>query len=78
MTQMALQDNFRQNVRKRRQELRLTQQQVAERLGVTGAYISEVEAGKRTPSLETVERLATALDCPALNLLTTIEPTPVA
>ena len=71
---MALHDNFRQNVRKRRKELRLTQEQLAERLKVTGAYISEIEAGRRTPSLETVERLAAALDCPALNLLTAIEP----
>lgn len=71
---MALHDNFRLNVRKRRKELHLTQEQLAERLNVTGAYVSEIEAGRRTPSLETVERLATALDCPALNLLTAIEP----
>lgn len=71
---MALQDNFRHNVRKRRKELRLTQEQLAGRLGVSGAYISEVEAGRHTPSLETVERFAPALDCPPLNLLTAIEP----
>lgn len=71
---MALHDNFRHNVRKRRLELRLTQQQVADKLGVSGPYISEIEAGRRTPSLDTVERLATALDCPALQLLIAAEP----
>jgi transcriptional regulator with XRE-family HTH domain len=71
---MAMHDNFRSNVRKRRMELRLTQKELGDLLGVTSAYVSEVEAGKRVPSLDTVERFAKALDCPPLNLLTTSEP----
>ncbi|MFN2525528.1 MAG: helix-turn-helix transcriptional regulator [Actinomycetota bacterium] len=40
----------------------LTQQQLAERLGTTQSVVARWEAGKRSPSLETIEQIANACD----------------
>lgn len=66
---MALRDNFRENVRRRRKELGLTQQEVAEKLGVARPQVAQAEAGMNSPTLDMVERYAKALECPALTLL---------
>jgi len=46
----------------RREELHLTQQQVAERSGVRQSDISRIERGKLKPNQATWEKLAAALD----------------
>lgn len=48
-------------IRKRR---RLTQDQLAEKIGRTGDAVSQLERGLSLPSFETLERLAQALDVP--------------
>lgn len=48
----------RTELRARRLELGLTQQQVAEKLGVTAAFYGMVEVGKRTPRLATAFEIA--------------------
>ena len=50
-----------QRIRKRRQTMELTQQQLAEALGVTAQHISAVEKDKRAPSLDSLARLAEEL-----------------
>ena len=40
----------------------LKQVELAERAGLNQAYVSELEAGKKTPSLEALQSLAAALD----------------
>lgn len=46
----------------RREELRLTQAQVAERSGIRQSDISRIECGKANPTQTTLERIAAALD----------------
>ncbi len=50
-----------QRIRKRRQDLEITQRQLAEALGVTPQHISAVEQDKRTPSLPSLAKLAEEL-----------------
>jgi len=52
-------------VRERRRELKLTQDALAERSGISQTHISQIEMGKtQRPELETLQALATALDVP--------------
>ncbi|GAH59996.1 unnamed protein product [marine sediment metagenome] len=50
-----------QTIRKRRQALEITQQQLAEALGVTPQHISAIEKDKRAPSLPSLAKLAEEL-----------------
>lgn len=49
------------NLRDRRTRKGLTQQEVAERAGITPAFLSYLEAGNRKGSLDTYHRVAEAL-----------------
>jgi len=66
---MPISENFRHNLRRRRRELNLSQEDLARRLNVSGPYVSQVEAGRTTQGLDVVERFAKALDLPAVALL---------
>ncbi len=57
-------------VRERREEVRLTQEQLAERASVSKSFISEVENGATAASGLVYLRLAQALDVPVQWLLT--------
>jgi transcriptional regulator with XRE-family HTH domain len=48
-----------QHLRTLRKQARLTQQQVAKRLGVSQGYVSLCEAGRRTPSVSLMKKVAT-------------------
>ena len=53
-----------------RQEKGLSQKALAEQIGVTDAYITMLESGKRkNPSLEVLKKLAKALGVPVTELL---------
>ena len=52
---------FGRAVRKRRRELDLSQEDLAERAGLHRNYISDIERGDRNPSLENIQKLAKAL-----------------
>jgi transcriptional regulator with XRE-family HTH domain len=52
---------FGQGCRDTRIDLDLTQQQLADRVGVTRGYIAKVERGRANPSLELVGRIGEAL-----------------
>lgn len=51
-------------IRRQRQRLGLTQQQLAEAAGVNQGYISEIERGRVSPRRRTVDALAIALNLP--------------
>lgn len=61
-------------VRRRRSELRLTQTELAERAGISQAYLSSMERGLvRMPDVEIRRRLAEALRMTHVQLLLDIE-----
>jgi transcriptional regulator with XRE-family HTH domain len=49
--------------------LDLTQSALAERVGITQAYLAELEKGIKRPSLDVLEKLCDALSCSADYLL---------
>ena len=53
---------FGQAVRKSRLELKISQEELAERCDLHRTYISDIELGKRNVSLENIERIAAALE----------------
>ena len=57
-----LQTVLGQNVRRRRQELRMTQEKLAEKLKMTQGYLSQIENGNRAATLSTVADIAEALE----------------
>jgi transcriptional regulator with XRE-family HTH domain len=52
---------FGKSVKSRRFELGLTQEELANQSGLQRSYVSDVERGVRNPSLDSIERLAGAL-----------------
>lgn len=52
---------FGRAVRRRRRELDLSQEELAERAGLHRNYVSDIERGDRNPSLENIQKLAEAL-----------------
>lgn len=60
--QLNIQQRFGKAVRRRRRELDLSQEVLAEQAGLHRTYISEIERGEVNPSLEIVDRLAKALN----------------
>lgn len=57
------------NVKRIRQEKRLTQEQFAEVSGFSQQYISSLERGRRNPTVVTVYELATALGVSHMELV---------
>lgn len=53
---------FGARLKKRREELGLTQPQLSEQTGITAAYISTVENAKANPTLDMMVRLAKVVD----------------
>jgi len=54
---------FGANVVSLRERRKLTQEKLAEKVGVSARYIQSVEAGEYFPSLPTLVRLRSALRC---------------
>jgi transcriptional regulator with XRE-family HTH domain len=54
--------DFGRNLRRARERLELTQEEVADRSGVHATEVSRMEAGKRDPRISTLERLADAVE----------------
>lgn len=60
---------FATNLRRRRLELGLSQEGLAERAGVHRTYIGMLERGEKNATLSSIERIAFALDVDAWKLL---------
>ena len=68
-----IRERFGYAVRVRREELRLTQEDLAEKAGIHRTYVSDIERGSRNVSIVNIERLATSLDLPISGLFKIVE-----
>lgn len=62
-------------VHKRRGQLGISQEELAQRAGLHRTYISDIERGARNPTLKTLSRLAVALEISASKLIKMAEAT---
>jgi len=51
-------------IQKRRKEIGLTQEDVADKVGISRAYMGYIEQGRYAPSLEVLEKVAKTLKSP--------------
>lgn len=62
-------DNFNENLRSARENLGLSQKDVAEKIGVAKSTYSLYESGNREPNVQTIKKIADVLDVSADRLL---------
>ena len=62
--------NVGENIRRKREQMELTQAYVAEQAGVTQAMLCQIERGTRNPSLQLGAEIAKILNCSLESLLT--------
>lgn len=55
---------FIQNLKFYRKQAGLTQEKLAEKIGMSTSYIGDMEARERFPSAETIDKIADALNVP--------------
>jgi len=65
---------FGAQIRLLRQQLGLSQEEVAHRAGIHVTYLSGIERGVRNPSLRNIRRVAVALGFPVRELFSFDEP----
>lgn len=51
-------------IQKKRKQLELTQEDVADKVGISRAYMGYIEQGRNAPSLEILEKIAKVLKSP--------------
>ncbi len=61
--------NVGANIRRIRQDARLSQEELAEAAGINRTYLSQLENGHSSPTLDILERIARALDVPISALI---------
>jgi len=61
---------FGQRLRELRERRSVSQEKLAARAGLNRTYISKIERGQRNITLDTITRLAEALECPITELFT--------
>lgn len=66
---MGIKKRFGLAVREHRRSLKVSQEELAMRIGADQAYVSRIEAGQMNVTLETVEQIAAALQADAGDLL---------
>ncbi len=54
--------DYRAILKRKREELGLSQHQLAKQLGLTQTFLSEIERGRKNPSLEQFFHICEALD----------------
>jgi len=55
-------------IQKRRKDKGLTQEELAEKIKVSRAYMGFIEQGRNTPSLEVLEKISKVLNIPLSDL----------
>ena len=68
-----VQERFGTAVKFRREELGLTQEDLADKAGIHRTYLSDVERGTRNLSLVNIERLAAALSMTMSDLFAAVD-----
>ena len=66
---MDIRHRLGKNVRRLREEKGWSQEDYADRAGIHRTYVSDIERGRRNPTVTVVERLAKPLDVTAGTLL---------
>lgn len=72
----SLRLKFGRQLRRLRKRRDLTQEQLAEAIGVSVEFLSNIERGINAPSFETLEKLATTLEVSVAELFTFQETEP--
>lgn len=62
-------DNLPKKLKHKRKQQGLTQAQLSVRVGITQAFLAEIESGRKRPSIEVLEKLCDILGCSADYLL---------
>ena len=47
----------------------MNQKNLAEKLGISNSYLSEIESGKKTPTLEVIEKYSDVFNMPSSSIL---------
>jgi transcriptional regulator with XRE-family HTH domain len=68
-----IRERFGFAVKVRREELGLTQEDLADKAGIHRTYLSDIERGARNPSLVSIERVAAGLELALSDLFRRIE-----
>jgi transcriptional regulator with XRE-family HTH domain len=63
---------FARKLREKRLQKNLSQEDLAELSGLHRTYIGSVERGERNISIDNMDRLALALHCPLIDLLSDV------
>ncbi len=66
---MTLREIFSKNIKFYRAKNKLSQQELAEKCETATNYISEIETGRKFPSIEMIEKLSAVLNVPAWSFL---------
>lgn len=69
MNEQELAEAFGLKLRQKRKSIGMTQNDLADKVGLTRVYIGLIERGTTSITLEKVYKLAAALDCPVSELL---------
>jgi len=75
MTEEALRESLGNIIRDKRKTLKLTLQQMSDRTGVSLGYLSQIELGKNSASIETLYRICLALGMKMSELFLAIQRT---
>lgn len=59
---MVILDNIGQKVKYERLKKSLKQYEVAKKAGISNTYLSDIEVGRTSPSLKTLDKIAKALE----------------
>lgn len=58
-----------ERIKQIRVQLGITRRELAEKVGISTLYVYDIETGRRTPSVDTLRKLAVALDATVDELL---------
>lgn len=58
-----------ENIRRKRKEMNISQEKLAELCGLHRTYVGAIERGERNVSLKNIQRIAKALNLPISELL---------
>ena len=65
---MDVTEKLGKRVKKMRKSVKITQQKLAEKVGLSDKYIGAIERGERSPSVKTLDKIANALGIELLEL----------
>lgn len=66
---MGSQEQIGRNIKKAREKANLTQEEVAEKVGIHASYFSRIERGVVNPSIEVLEKIVKVLRIKSSDIL---------